>query len=83
MFEKCFMEPTIHGFSIFDTNSKFIGEILDEGFAIETGYQYSEEITRELIKRKIPVFDHDTFYEIRLEKDLADLLYGDPSKATT
>ena len=78
MFQKCFMEPTVHGFSVFDSDSEFVGEILDEGFAIETSYEYSEQIIVELIKRKIPVFDFNTFYEIKLESDIAELLYGNP-----
>jgi hypothetical protein len=78
MFEKCFMEPTIHGFSVFDINGTFVGEMLNEGFAIETTYQYSEEITRKLIKKGISVFDYDTFYEIKWEKEISELLYGEP-----
>ena len=76
LFEKCFMEPTIHGFSVFDKYGNFIGEMLNEGFAIETSYEYAEHITRELIKRKISAFDYDTFYEIKWEKEIAELLYG-------
>ena len=78
MFQRCFMEPSIHGFSVFDSEGEFIGEILDQGFAMESSYQYSEQITRELIKKKIPVFDYDTFYEIKAEKDITELLYGNP-----
>lgn len=76
LFEKCFMEPTIHGFSVFDKSGNFTGEMLNEGFAIETSYEYADHITRELIKRKISVFDYDTFYEIKWEKEIAELLYG-------
>lgn len=77
MFQKCFMEPSLHGFSIFDSESKFVGKIINEGFAINSEYEHSKTITRELIDKKIAVFDYETFYEIKLESDIAELLYGD------
>lgn len=77
MFQKCFMEPTIHGFSVFDTNNDFIGEILNEGFSINSEYEHSEMITRELVKKGINVFDFDTHEEIKHEQEINDLLYGD------
>lgn len=76
MFQKCHFEPTVYGFSIFDSKQRFIGEILDEGFAIETSYEYSDQIIIELTKREIKVFDHDTYYEIKWESDIAEALYG-------
>ena len=78
LFEKCFMEPGVHGFSIFDSGGEFIGEILNEGFAINSEYEHSKEITRQLVKKKIYVFDYETFYEVKLEADISELLYGNP-----
>ena len=78
LFTKCFMEPTLCGFSVFDSGGNFVGEVLDEGFAIHSEYEHSKEITRQLLDKKISVFDYETFYEIKLEADISELLYGNP-----
>lgn len=67
LFEKTFMEPTIHGFSVFDMDHNFIGEIMDAGFAIDKEYKHRDLVVKKLYEKGISVFDYDTFYEIELE----------------
>lgn len=76
MFQNCHMEPTIHGFSLFDRNNEFVGEVLNEGFAVNSKYKYAEKIQVQLIKKGINVFDIETFELVKNEQDLAEILYG-------
>lgn len=80
MFEKCFLEPSLSGFSVFDSQKRFVGEMLNEGFAVEDSYEYRDVIIRELTKKKIPVFGYDAYYDLKLEQNIADILYGDPNE---
>jgi hypothetical protein len=76
LFENCHMEPTTYGFSLFDKNNEFVGEILDEGFSLNGEYEYRDHIEREVTKKGIPVFDFSTKEEIDNEKEIAEALYG-------
>lgn len=76
--DNCHLEPLRHGFSVFDKQGNFIGAILNEGFAINGEYEYLDKLSSKLIQMGISVFDYETFYEIKNENDIAEILYNEP-----
>ena len=77
--DKCHLEPSIHGFSVFDKKSNFVGEILNEGFAVNGEYKHRDKLSAKLIQMGISVFDYETFYEVKNENDIAEILYNEPT----
>jgi len=74
MFKKCFIEPALHGWSLFDVNGKFIAVITENGVALDFEYPHSEQIAIKLNNRGIMMFDYKTWQTVLLQDVIDEAL---------
>ena len=71
MFKRCFMEPAIQGWSLFDLNGHFVGVIMENGFALDDEYAHKDKVAVELSNRNVTIFDYKTYQAVELQ-DIID-----------